>query len=798
MPGAKPISDISVCCHFGFSRATVQYPRHVALSSATISTITCLGGAPNQQCFWTLFQHFNHIYWGNKPTCLFDCFYFVLTFQNMRCNPGRIWAHLFVVEQAQTPYSPMNIFRISNGPFRGLIGVCCDDDSLEIFKTARSLAIELLGLTSASDAKEDWPKGIQEYLDAAGHGYSHWKYLHASGAQGLGLGSNQRTIKKRSRAAFLALALHKASMSRGEVPDILQGPLHSTCIASDLQAPKDVWKPRGQPSQGPTDFQRVFEERWQACAECTRGFNAKDMPPILELRHVDSLLRQGILIPRKKSHDILMAARGLMMAELEKSKEDVLYKSLAHYPWQAIMAGTADKIRADLVGPGIKEFRLEMRRKERCPYTKDPMALFVAVQQNGRKVIHHPHGTKDEPLRFESVDGEMNVDPPSRDEIVRAFRLATNWSVKKRWTAFQTDVFQDILRRFRHHFRPEGFCLTDFQYASNNVQAWELAPVMKQKFISFLQDRQAGKYDSDSADDTDGDNLVVRHAETSSQHTSMESPIPKECCGTDRNPHSPDSPNWEDSSWNDKWWSSSWDSSWGSSSWTHWSSWNGSDDRWDSSTWQSWGSNQWDSADPDEDLNNLHKQALCDLGFDEENGDLRSVMINEFLHNEIRGSGRILAQLDPARSDTAVKTYAHLIREVEVSQLRYSHANISKRFRHGEHQHQKVETLTQDLLSGRLRTEEVKPLVAVEWKRAVWVICGNRRCHAMKEYVRYLPQSDQSAMPKAKVILHDFPRLSALDDRDVRSAFVLKAVASMSTRSEGQNVEVGARNRYRR
>ena len=719
---------------------------------------------------------------------------FALRFQRTRCNPGSTRAYLFVVEQAKTPYLlPMDIFRIGHGPFRGLIGVCCDDDSLEIFKSAKNLAYQLLDLTSSSDAKEDRPTDIQEYLNAAGHRDSPWQYLRASGAQGLGLGSNQ---KKVSRAAFLALALHKASMSKGEVPNILQGPLESAYTASDLQAPKDVREPWKQPSQVPTDFQQVFEETWRACAEWTPGFNANDMPEILELRHVDFLIQQGICIPRKKSHKILLAARGLMMAQLEKSKEDVLYKSLALYPWQAIVAGTAEKIRADLVGPGIKEFRLEMRRKERCPYTKDPMALFVAVQQDGRKVIHHPHATKDEPLRFEDVDGEMNVGPPSKDDIVRAFRLATNWSVKKRWTAFQYDVFQDILRHFQHHFRPEGFCLTDFQYATNNVQAWELAPVMKQKFIRFLQDRQAGKYDSDSADDSDGDELVVRHTETSSQHTLPESPIPKECCGTDRNPHSPDSPNWEDSSWN--WWSSSWDSSWGSSSWTHWSSWKGSDDRWDSSTWQSWGSNQWDSADPDEDLNNLHRQALSDLGFDnqdnQENQNLQSVMINEFLHNEIRGSGRILAQLDPARSDTAVKTYAHLIREIEVSQLRYSHSNISKTFRHGEHQHQKLETLTQDLLSGRLRTEEVKPLVAVEWNGAVWVICGNRRCHAMKEYVRYRPQS---AMPKAKVILHDFPRLSALYG-DVRSAFVLKAVASMSTRSEGQYVEVGARNGYRR
>ena len=29
---------------------------------------------------------------------------------------------------------------IGHGPFRGLIGVCCDDESLEIFKSAKNLA----------------------------------------------------------------------------------------------------------------------------------------------------------------------------------------------------------------------------------------------------------------------------------------------------------------------------------------------------------------------------------------------------------------------------------------------------------------------------------------------------------------------------------------------------------------------------------------------------------------------------------------------------------------------------------
>ena len=235
------------------------------------------------------------------------------------------------------------------------------------------------------------------------------------------------------------------------------------------------------------------------------------MSDILELRHVEVLRQRNCLIPRKPTHTILMAARGLMMVELQSCGQDVIYKSLADRPWQAIVAGMADNIRSDFVGPGIKEFRLQMRRKERCPYTRDPMAIFVAVREDGRKAIHHPHATKDEPLRFEDEDGVKSPHPPTKDEIVRAFRLATNWSVQNRWTAFQTGVFQGILRRFKRHFRPEGFCLTDFQLGTR-VQAWELAPSVKVKFLEFLQNGCQGQNDltnSEGESDADADNSLL-------------------------------------------------------------------------------------------------------------------------------------------------------------------------------------------------------------------------------------------------------------------------------------------------
>ena len=73
-----------------------------------------------------------------------------------------------------------------------------------------------------------------------------------------------------------------------------------------------------------------------------------------------------------------------------------------------------------------------------CPYAKDPMAVFVAIQLDGQKVIHHPHSDKDENLRVEDAERrELSHALPNRSDHVRAFRLASDWRVAGRWTAFQ-------------------------------------------------------------------------------------------------------------------------------------------------------------------------------------------------------------------------------------------------------------------------------------------------------------------------------------------------------------------------
>ena len=168
-------------------------------------------------------------------------------------------------------------------------------------------------------------------------------------------------------------------------------------------------------------------------------------------------------------------------------------------------------------------------------------------------------------------------------------------------------------------------------------------------------------------------------------------------------------------------------------------------------------------------------------------------MIREFLRSE--SWGKVLAGLDPARCHRAEQDYRWLIEEVKISDLKYSHGNISRKFLHGEHQGLPVESLAQDLYYRRLQPTDVAALVGVRWQRKVFVICGNRRCHAMKLFAEW--SASWQHEPKARVIVHDFPSLSGIEDPDVRFAFMLKATGAMDTLTGGESVQVGHRGKRR-
>ena len=73
----------------------------------------------------------------------------------------------------------MDVYRIGQGPFRGLICVYSDDDALEIFQRAKNLACECAGLASPSEAKESHPHELKQFLKTTHFSSCHWQYLEA-------------------------------------------------------------------------------------------------------------------------------------------------------------------------------------------------------------------------------------------------------------------------------------------------------------------------------------------------------------------------------------------------------------------------------------------------------------------------------------------------------------------------------------------------------------------------------------------------------------------------------------------
>ncbi|CAE8593033.1 unnamed protein product [Polarella glacialis] len=91
-------------------------------------------------------------------------------------------------------------------------------------------------------------------------------------------------------------------------------------------------------------------------------------------------------------------------------------------------------------------------------------------------------------------------------------------------------------------------------------------------------------------------------------------------------------------------------------------------------------------------------------------------------------------QFDPSRSAESLRFQKHLLQSVDVRQLRSTHEQISRTFRHGPHKGQLVSDLTQQLLAGDAKVEDIPPLLAVQLDGAYFAVFGNRRLKALKDY----------------------------------------------------------------
>jgi hypothetical protein len=92
------------------------------------------------------------------------------------------------------------------------------------------------------------------------------------------------------------------------------------------------------------------------------------------------------------------------------------------------------------------------------------------------------------------------------------------------------------------------------------------------------------------------------------------------------------------------------------------------------------------------------------------------------------------SRFDPAASRHARHSWGHLAQCLNVTRLYFTHEQVSSKFLHGPRKGESVELLVKKLLSGWVAVDNITPLVVMKCAQQFWVVFGNRRLKAVKEF----------------------------------------------------------------
>lgn len=176
-----------------------------------------------------------------------------------------------------------------------------------------------------------------------------------------------------------------------------------------------------------------------------KAAEAIELPVTLE--SVEATRRNQQRFSHEKGHDILMRCWATMLKMLETQGGShgchVRIDITNSRPWPRVIAGAKDKVRSQLVGPGITQCCLEIEGNRKNPHTKKPQPNFVLTHTDGRKVIYHPGSTKQGLLAFREVDGQLKFETLKAEHRKQAFELAAGRYLKA-----------GIVREFERSRRP--------------------------------------------------------------------------------------------------------------------------------------------------------------------------------------------------------------------------------------------------------------------------------------------------------------------------------------------------------
>ena len=143
----------------------------------------------------------------------------------------------------------------------------------------------------------------------------------------------------------------------------------------------------------------------------------------------------------------------------------------------------------------------------------------------------------------------------------------------------------------------------------------------------------------------------------------------------------------------------------------------------------------------------------------------------QLIKNMKQGSWRF----DPAQNPDALLTWEHKIRNLAVEELLQTHREVSETFLHGPHRGKRVNELTEELMSGKKRPGDITLLVVVRFVGQNWVVFGNRRLKALKDFQMQLGRA-----VKMPCIVHDLDTA-----QDAPFALIAKLIDAASTQNGG-------------
>ena len=153
----------------------------------------------------------------------------------------------------------------------------------------------------------------------------------------------------------------------------------------------------------------------------------------------------------------------------------------------------------------------------------------------------------------------------------------------------------------------------------------------------------------------------------------------------------------------------------------------------------------------------------------------------------IKAMVRGVRKFDPSRCPDAWDTWQHLAQRIVVGRLLFTHHEISDQFLHAPHQGERVTSLKDRLLSKECFPDDVTPLVVIQFMGELWVVCGNRRLKAFKDFQK---ESRQEVL--VTCIVHDLDGTIT-----VPHALVAKFVDACSTQVHGMHAAFRQRHRRR-